>query len=72
MNKQAKIVNELKAAFSNADTFDTVDQNEFGGGIVVCMSLVHNYNERLVNKFRVGPRGGLKIEIQQFNANGKI
>lgn len=68
---QQKIINELKDAFSNASSFETVDQTSINGKVLVFCSVVPYSckGDYLRNQFEVGPRGGLKTVKQEFDAS---
>jgi hypothetical protein len=65
--KQTKIVQELKAAFADAD-IQVVDSSDVGGSVSVFMSIAPTScrGDYLANHFVVGRRGGLKVLKQQF------
>ena len=66
---QTKIINELRMALSNASSFEIVDQTEFTGKVKEFMSVVsRDYQSHLRNQFEVGPRGGLTVIKQEFDA----
>lgn len=61
--QQTKIVNELKAAFSDA----TAEVSHVAEFAFVTLTLVSSdCKSRKVNCFKVGPRGGLKIIKKEF------
>ena len=66
MNAKQKTIFELKTTFEGSK----ISVSDCGKFIQVHCSLVtHDCKSRLVNLFRVGPRGGLTIIKQEFTSS---
>jgi hypothetical protein len=70
--QQRKILNELKEAFRDvADEIEVVAPSDSRDTVKVFMNQVSSCCKfRRSNKFTIGPRGGLKVVKQEFNAIG--
>jgi len=65
-NSKKQTLRVIKETYSNSDEIKTLDAPN-GVTYVFCVKLDFVNNRRLRNKFRVGPRGGCKVEVQEFS-----